>query len=130
MSQYPNVAPPTIGVSAKYPGADAETIENSVTQIIEQSLTGLDGLLYFNSTSSSDGSVRISVTFSQDTNPDTAQIQVQNKVQQALSRLPLQVQEQGVTINKSQSDFLLIAALYDKTNKLNFFLIVAKDVKR
>ncbi len=119
VSQYPNVAPPTIGVSAKYPGADAETIENSVTQIIEQSLTGLDGLLYFNSTSSSDGSVRISVTFSQDTNPDTAQIQVQNKVQQALSRLPLQVQEQGVTINKSQSDFLLIAALYDKTNKLS-----------
>jgi multidrug efflux pump len=119
VSQYPNVAPPTIGVSAKYPGADAETIENSVTQIIEQSLTGLDGLLYFNSTSSSDGSVRISVTFSQNTNPDTAQIQVQNKVQQALSRLPLQVQEQGVTINKSQSDFLLIAALYDKTNKLS-----------
>ncbi len=119
VSQYPNVAPPTIGVSAKYPGADAETIENSVTQIIEQSLTGLDGLLYFNSTSSSDGSVRISVTFSQNTNPDTAQIQVQNKVQQALSRLPLQFQEQGVTINKSQSDFLLIAALYDKTNKLS-----------
>lgn len=119
VSQYPNVAPPSIGVSARYPGADAETIENSVTQIIEQSLTGLDGMLYFNSTSSSDGSVRISVTFTQETNPDTAQVQVQNKVQQAISRLPIQVQEQGVSVNKSQSDFLLIAALYDKSNKLN-----------
>lgn len=119
ISQYPNVAPPTIGVSASYPGADAETIENSVTQIIEQSLTGIDGMLYFNSTSSSDGSVRIGVTFSQETNPDTAQVQVQNKVQQAISRLPIQVQEQGVSVNKSQSDFLIIAALYDKSNKLS-----------
>lgn len=119
IAQYPSVAPPTIGISAQYPGADAETIENSVTQIIEQSLTGLDGLLYFTSTSSSDGSVRMSVTFSQDTNPDIAQVQVQNKLQQAMTRLPTQVQQQGVNVRKSQSDFLLIAALYDKTDKLN-----------
>ena len=81
VSQYPDVAPPTIGISAKYPGADAETIENSVTQIIEQSLTGLDGLLYFNSTSSSDGSVKISLTFEQGSDPDISQVQVQNKLQ-------------------------------------------------
>lgn len=119
IAQYPDVAPPTISISAKYPGADAETIENSVTQIIEQSLTGLDGLLYFNSTSSSDGSVKTSVTFNQGTDPDIAQVQVQNKVQQANSRLPLQVQQQGVTVRKTQSDFLLIAALYDTTDKMS-----------
>lgn len=118
ISQYPNVAPPTIGISASYPGADAQTIENSVTQVIEQSLTGIDGMLYFTSSSSSAGSVRISVTFEQDTDVDTAQVQVQNKVQKALTRLPIQVQEQGISVNKSQSDFLLIAALYDKSNKL------------
>lgn len=118
ISQYPNVAPPTIGISASYPGADAETIENSVTQIIEQSLTGIDGMIDFKSSSSSSGSVRINVTFEQNTNVDTAQVQVQNKVQRALNRLPIQVQEQGVSVYKSQSDFLLIAALYDKSNKL------------
>lgn len=119
VSQYPDVAPPTIGISANYPGADAQTIENSVTQIIEQSLTGLDGLLYFNSTSSSDGSVRMNITFEQGTNPDIAQVQVQNKLQQAMTRLPTQVQQQGVTVRKSQSDFLMVAALYDKNDKLN-----------
>lgn len=119
ISQYPEVAPPTIGISASYPGADAETIENSVTQVIEQSLTGIDGMLDFKSSSSSAGSVRISVTFNQDTDVDTAQVQVQNKVQRAVTRLPVQVQEQGVSVYKSQSDFLLIAALYDKNNKLN-----------
>lgn len=119
VSQYPDVAPPTISISARYPGADAQTIENSVTQIIEQSLTGLDGLLYFNSTSSSDGSVRMNITFSQGTDPDIAQVQVQNKLQQAMTRLPTQVQQQGVTVRKSQSDFLMVAALFDKTDKLN-----------
>lgn len=116
VSQYPTVAPPTISISARYPGADAETLENSVTQIIEQSLTGLDGMLYFNSTSSSDGSVRISINFDQDVDPDTAQVQVQNKVQQAMTRLPTQVQEQGVNVRKSQSNFLMIIGLYDKNN--------------
>jgi len=119
VSQYPDVAPPTIGISAKYPGADAETIENSVTQIVEQSLTGLDGLLYFNSTSSSDGSVKISLTFEQSTDPDIAQVQVQNKLQQAMTRLPNQVQQQGVTVRKTQSDFLMVIALYDEKDKLN-----------
>ncbi|STV05413.1 RND efflux system, inner membrane transporter CmeB [Klebsiella pneumoniae] len=104
-------------ISATYTGASAETLENSVTQVIEQQLTGLDHLLYFSSTSSSDGSVSITVTFEQGTDPDTAQVQVQNKVQQAESRLPSEVQQSGVTVEKSQSSFLLILAVYDKTNR-------------
>lgn len=117
VAQYPDVAPPTIKISATYTGASAETLENSVTQVIEQQLTGLDNLLYFSSTSSSDGSVSINVTFEQGTDPDTAQVQVQNKIQQAESRLPSEVQQTGVTVEKSQSNFLLIAAVYDTTDK-------------
>lgn len=79
VGQYPDVAPPAVKISATYTGASAETLENSVTQVIEQQLTGLDHLLYFSSTSSSDGSVSITVTFEQGTDPDTAQVQVQNK---------------------------------------------------
>ncbi|WJY16501.1 efflux RND transporter permease subunit [Pectobacteriaceae bacterium CE90] len=117
VAQYPNVAPPSIAIKATYTGASAQTLENSVTQVIEQQLTGLDGLLYFSSSSSSDGEVKITVTFKQGTDPDIAQVQVQNKVQQAESRLPTEVQEQGVTVTKSQSSFLLITALYDTTDK-------------
>ncbi|MEZ2600655.1 efflux RND transporter permease subunit [Kluyvera intermedia] len=117
VAQYPDVAPPTIQISASYTGASADTLENSVTQVIEQQLTGLDNLLYFSSTSSSDGSVSINVTFEQGTDPDTAQVQVQNKVQQAESRLPSEVQQAGVTVVKSQSSFLLIMAVFDTTNK-------------
>jgi multidrug efflux pump len=84
-------------VTATYPGASSETVESSVTQIIEQQLTGLDNLLYFSSTSSSAGTATITVTFAKGTNPDTAQVQVQNKVQQATSRLPTEVQQRGVT---------------------------------
>lgn len=117
ISQYPDVSPPQISISATYPGADAQTLENSVTQVIEQQLTGLDGLLYFSSTSSSSGSVTIDVTFNQGTDPDIAQVQVQNKVQQAEARLPSEVTTQGVTVQKSQSSFLLIVGLYDETGK-------------
>lgn len=119
IAQYPNIAPPTIRINAQYTGANAETLENSVTQILEQQLTGLDGLLYFDSSSSSNGSVSINVSFSQDTDPDTAQVQVQNKVQQALNRLPSEVQSQGVTVSKSDSSFLLIMSLYDENNISN-----------
>ncbi|WP_218135269.1 efflux RND transporter permease subunit [Variovorax sp. YR216] len=117
IAQYPDVAPPTVRISATYTGANAQTVENSVTQVIEQQLTGLDGMLYFSSTSSSAGTATINVTFKQGTNPDTAQVQVQNKVQQALTRMPSSVQAQGVTVTKSQTDFLMIVALYDKTDK-------------
>ncbi|WP_413733573.1 efflux RND transporter permease subunit [Sodalis sp. RH21] len=117
VGQYPDVAPPTVKISATYTGASAETLENSVTQVIEQELTGLDGLLYFSSTSSSDGTVSINVTFAQGTDANIAQVQVQNKVQQAEARLPTEVTAQGVTVEKSQTSFLLIMALYDTLDK-------------
>ncbi len=117
IAQYPDVAPPTISINATYPGASAETLETSVTQVIEQQLTGIDGLQYFQSSSDSSGSASIDVTFVKGTDPDTAQVQVQNKVQQAEARLPSEVTAQGVTTTKSNSDFLLIVALYDKTDK-------------
>ena len=117
MEQYPDIAPPQINISTTYTGASAQTVENSVTQIIEQQLTGLDGMIYFSSSSSSSGNSRIKITFQQGTDPDIAQVQVQNKVQQILSRLPDDVQRQGLRVVKSQSDFLLLASLYDDTEK-------------
>ena len=116
VEQFPDVAPPQVNIRASYPGASAETLETSVAQVIEQQLTGIDGLLYFSTNSSSRGQVSISVTFAKGINPDIAQVQVQNKVQQALSRLPTPVQQQGLTVTKSNPDFLLIAAIYDTTD--------------
>ncbi|MDB4956750.1 MAG: multidrug efflux transporter permease subunit, partial [Myxococcales bacterium] len=117
VAQYPEVAPPSVNIAASYVGASAETVENSVTQVLEQQLTGIDGLLYFSSSSSSSGQASINVTFQQGTNPDTAQVQVQNKVQQAIPRLPPSVQQQGIVVNKSQTNFLTIVAIYDSTDK-------------
>jgi multidrug efflux pump len=117
IAQYPDIAPPQVNIRATYPGASAETVQNSVTQIIEQQLTGIDGLLYFSSSSTSRGSVSIQATFEKGTDPDIAQVQVQNQVQQALSRLPQQVQQQGLRVTKSNPDFLLIIGVYDQTDK-------------
>lgn len=117
IAQYPDVAPPQVNIRATYPGANAETIQNSVTQIIEQQLTGIDGLLYFSSQSSSRGQVTISATFDKGVDPDIAQVQVQNQVQQALSRLPQQVQQQGIRVTKSNPDFLMIVGIYDETDQ-------------
>ena len=117
LEQYPDIAPPQVNIRASYPGASAETIENSVTQIIEQQLTGIDGLLYFSATSSSRGQVNVSVVFEKGTDPDTAQVQVQNQVQQAIPRLPAQVQQQGIRVTKSNPDFLLIVGVYDETDQ-------------
>ncbi|HXC55059.1 MAG TPA: efflux RND transporter permease subunit [Rhizomicrobium sp.] len=117
ITQYPTIAPPAVTITATYPGASAETVQNSVTQVIEQQLTGVDNLLYFSSSSSSSGQIAITVTFAPGTNPDIAQVQVQNKVQQALPTLPTEVQQQGVVVQKSQSSFLLIVALYDDTGR-------------
>lgn len=108
VSMYPPIAPPAVEIRASYPGASAEVVENSVTQIIEQNLTGLDGLLYFSSTSSSNGSMAISLTFDTGTDPDTAQVQVQNQVQIAIPQLPQIVQQQGVRVNKSRTGFLQV----------------------
>ena len=118
IAQYPDVAPPQVSIRATYPGASAQTIQNSVTQILEQQLTGIDGLLYFSSSSSSRGSASISATFAKGTDPDIAQVQVQNQIQQALSRLPTQVQQQGLVVRKSNPDFLMIVGVYDITDKL------------
>ncbi|GAO39400.1 putative efflux pump inner membrane protein [Sphingomonas changbaiensis NBRC 104936] len=117
IEQYPDIAPPQVNIRANYPGANAQTVENSVTQVIEQQLSGIDGLLYFTSTSSSRGSVGISLTFKKGTDPDTAQVQVQNRVQEALPRLPQQVQQQGLRVSKSNPDFLMIVAVYDTTDR-------------
>ncbi|MFK4873688.1 multidrug efflux RND transporter permease subunit [Novosphingobium sp. ZW T3_23] len=114
--QYPDIAPAQVNIRATYNGASAETIENSVTQVIEQQLTGIDGLLYFSSQSSNRGQATISVIFAKGTDPDIAQVQVQNKVQSALSRLPQAVQSQGVTVTKSNPDQLLLVAVYDETD--------------
>jgi multidrug efflux pump len=114
---YPNIAPPSVRVSARYTGADPDTLQNAVTQVIEQQLAGLDNLLYFGSTSSADGSVAITVTFAAGTDPDTAQVQVQNKVQQAIPQLPTEVQQQGITVAKSQAAQILVVALYDVSGR-------------
>ncbi|MBB6227175.1 multidrug efflux pump [Polymorphobacter multimanifer] len=119
IAQYPDVAPPQVNIRATYPGASAETIQNSVTQVIEQQLTGIDGLLYFSSSSSSRGQVTISGTFAKGTDPDIAQVQVQNQVQQALPRLPQQVQQQGIRVTKSNPDFLMIVGIYDETDRFD-----------
>jgi multidrug efflux pump len=117
IAQYPDIAPPQVNIRATYPGASAETVQNSVAQVIEQQLTGIDGLLYFSTSSSSRGQVTISATFEKGTDPDIAQVQVQNQVQQGLSRLPQQVQQQGVRVTKSNPDSLLLVGVYDETDK-------------
>src|SRR5512144_912735 len=121
VAQYPDVAPTQINIRATYPGASAATLESSVTQILERQLTGIDGLLYFQSSSTQRGQVNISAVFEKGTNPDIAQVQVQNKIQQAISRLPQQVQQQGVTVTKGAPDLLLIVGIYDETDKSTNF---------
>lgn len=115
LEQYPDIAPPSITINANYPGASAETVQNSVTQIIEQQMTGLDGLLYMSSSSSSAGSASITLTFDSGTDPNTAQVQVQNKVAQAEAMLPDAVKANGVTVTKSRngSMFMVLAFTSD-----------------
>src|SRR3954468_1747262 len=121
VAQYPDVAPTQINVRATYPGASAATLESSVTQVLERQLTGIDGLLYFQSSSTARGQVSISATFAKGVDPDIAQVQVQNKIQQAISRLPAQVQQQGVTVTKGAPDLLMIVAISDTTDKSTNF---------
>jgi multidrug efflux pump len=117
IARFPDVAPPHVSVRTSYPGASAETLEGSVTSILEQQITGIDGLAYFESTSDSSGSVDIGITFNQGINPDVAQVQVQNRVQQAISRLPQEVQQQGLVVTKENPDFLLFVTLYDSSDR-------------
>lgn len=118
IEQYPNIAPPSVSISTSLPGASAETLENSVTQVIEQSLNGIDSLRYFSSSSDSDGNVTITLTFEPKTDPDIAQVQVQNKLQAALPLLPQEVQQQGVRVNKSNNNFLLVVGLYSQDDSV------------
>jgi multidrug efflux pump len=118
IEQYPSIAPPSVAIKASYPGADARTVENSVTQVIEQKLTGIDYLRYFNS-SSSNGTMTITLTFEPEADPDIAQVQTQNKVQAALPQLPQEVQTQGVTVTKSNDSFLLVAGFYSEDGSVS-----------
>ncbi|KPF47531.1 multidrug transporter [beta proteobacterium AAP51] len=111
LERYPDIAPTRVSINTNYPGASAQTIEDSVTQIIEQSLKGIDGLLSIESSSSASGSANTQLTFQAGTDPDTAQVQVQNKVQSVISRLPQAVQAQGVRVTKAGSEFLMVAML-------------------
>lgn len=109
VAQYPTIAPPAVSISATYPGADAQTVQNTVTQVIEQNMNGIDNLMYMSSTSDSAGSVTITLTFQSGTDPDIAQVQVQNKLQLATPLLPQEVQQQGISVEKSSSSFLMVA---------------------
>lgn len=119
IEQYPEIAPPSVSIRASYEGASAEVLENSVTQVIEQRLTGIDNLRYFSSSSDSSGSVTISLTFEPGTDPDTAQVQTQNRVQTAIPLLPQEVQNQGVSVTKSGGSFLLVVGLYSNNNEID-----------
>ncbi len=121
ISHYPNIAPPTISISVTYPGASAKTVQDTVVQVIEQQLNGLDGLRYISSTSEADGSMNILVTFEQGIDSDIAQVQVQNKLQLANPLLPEEVQRQGIRVAKYQRNFMLVIGLIDESGKLTNF---------
>lgn len=124
VAQYPTIAPPTVTISATYPGASAQTVENTVTQIIEQQMNGLDGLRYISSNSAGNGQASINLNFEQGIDPDIAQVQVQNKLQSATALLPEDVQRQGVRVTKSGASFMQVVAFYSPDGSLS-----ASDIK-
>ena len=119
IAQYPAIAPPAISIQANYPGASARTLEDTVTQVIEQKMKGLDGLLYMSSTSESNGSASLTLTFDADTDPDIAQVQVQNKLALATPLLPQEVQRQGVSVAKSARNFLMVVGFVSEDGSMN-----------
>lgn len=119
INQYPSIAPPAVGISVRYPGASAQTVQDTVVQVIEQQLNGIDGLRYISSSSNSDGSMEITVTFEQGTDPDIAQVQVQNKLQLATPLLPQEVQQQGIRVTKAVKNFLLVVALVSEDGSMD-----------
>jgi multidrug efflux pump len=119
ISQYPQIAPTTVNISATYPGADAQTVENSVTKVIEQGMTGIDNLDYMTATSTSTGSASITLTFTSAADPDTAQVQTQNKLQLVQSQLPQVVQSNGITVAKSSTGFLMVIGFVSSDGKMN-----------
>lgn len=119
VAQYPTIAPPAISISATYPGADATTVQNTVTQVIEQNMNGIDNLVYMSSDSDSAGNMNITLTFEAGTNPDIAQVQVQNKLQLAMPLLPQEVQQQGIHVDKSTSSFLMVAGFISEDGSMS-----------
>src|SRR5512137_1953021 len=119
ISQYPPIAPPSIYIQTFYPGASAETVENTVTQIIEQKMTGLDKMLYLSATSDSAGSSRIELTFAPGTDPDLAWAKVQNKLQLAMAGLPAIVQRQGITVGKATRNYLMLVGLVSEDGSMD-----------
>ena len=119
VAQYPSIAPPAVSITVTYPGASAETVQSTVVQVIEQQLSGLDHLIYFSSESDKDGSIQITLYFDQGTNPDIAQVQVQNKLQLAEALLPQIVQQQGITVAKATKNFLLVIGFVSTDDRLN-----------
>jgi len=123
IESYPPIAPPQVAIIAVYPGADAETVEHTVTQVIEQQLAGIDHLMYFNSSSSANGAAQISLTFEPGTNPDIAQVQTQNKVTLATPRLPTEVTQQGIVVVKQNPDFLMFVSIKSDDGKLDSYAL-------
>ncbi|MBF5096219.1 efflux RND transporter permease subunit [Azospirillum sp. INR13] len=119
VEQYPKIAPPTVSISASYPGASAKTLEDTVTQVIEQKMTGLDHFRYMSSNSDSSGNVTITLTFEPEANPDIAQVQVQNKLQLAVPLLPQEVQQRGLQVSKAGNDFLLVVGFVSSDGRLS-----------
>ncbi len=117
--QYPAIAPPTVGINVNYPGASAQTVQDTVIQVIEQQLNGIDNLTYMTSEAQADGSAGITLTFAQGTDPDTAQVQVQNKLSTAMPLLPQEVQQQGVRVNKPARNFLTVMGFISADNSMN-----------
>ncbi|HKJ21608.1 MAG TPA: efflux RND transporter permease subunit [Gammaproteobacteria bacterium] len=123
VSAYPPIAPPKVNISASYPGASADVIEKTVTSVIEQELTGVDNLLYFDSTSRSNGTVEISLTFETGTDPDIAVVQVQNRLSIAQPRLPEEVIQNGITVAKANNDFLMVVALHSRDPDMDTYAL-------
>ncbi len=119
VEQYPKIAPPTVSITASYPGASAKTLEDTVTQVIEQKMTGLDHFRYMSSNSDSSGNVTITLTFEPEANPDIAQVQVQNKLQLAVPLLPQEVQQRGLQVSKAGNDFLLVVGFVSNDGRLS-----------
>ena len=119
VERYPDIAPPSVSIHASYPGASAQVVENSVTQVIEQNMKGLDGLLYMSATSDSNGSVSINLSFANGTDPDIAQVQVQNKLQLAMPLLPEAVQRQGVNVSKGRTGFLMVVGFVSEDGRMD-----------
>ncbi len=119
VAQYPDIAMPQVSIDAVYPGASAETLSNTVTQVIEQNMNGIDNMLYMSSTSESSGRVSIDITFQTGTDPDIAQVQVQNKLQLVIPMLPSEVQRQGIRVRKASTSFLMVAGFISRNNSMN-----------